>query len=313
MMQTFLLLDANSLIFRAFFAMPQTFKVKDGHTTNAVYGLALMLFRLFTDHKPSHAAACFDTAAPTYRHETLPAYKAQRPPMDDALYRQIPLCEKLLAYFGVTTLSEDGYEADDLIATVAEQHKQKMPRLLIVSGDMDVLQLVDKTVNVLWPVKGVSEMITYTKEKVVEKYQLRPSQLRDYKAMRGDPSDNILGVPGIGDKTAKQLLQKYRTLENTYENLSRVPPRVRKLLEEGKEEAFLCQKLVTLNTDAPLNHPPSDFLWRGPDGKNLKKLFSELEFRTLAKRISSLPFSQAPGDAEPSHLKAAEPLQLSLL
>src|SRR6201988_2856263 len=210
---TLMLLDGNSLAFRAFYALPaENFKTQGGLTTNAVYGFTAMLINLLRDEQPSHIAAAFDVSRQTFRLAKYPEYKAGRSSTPDEFRGQIDITKEVLAALGITVLAEEGFEADDVIATLATQAEDAGYRVLVVTGDRDSLQLVSDDVTVLYPVKGVSELTRFTPDAVVEKYGLTPQQYPDFAALRGDPSDNLPGIPGVGEKTATKWIAEYGSL-----------------------------------------------------------------------------------------------------
>ncbi len=284
-MKKLLLIDGNAIFHRAFHALP-LFKTKSGEFTNAIYGFLKMFIEMVKREKPEYVAVAWDRAAPTFRHQEYKEYKATRAAPPEELYPQLPRLKEALQLFNVPQFELDGYEADDIIGTIAEKaEKEPDIHTLILTGDRDTLQLVTQKTHVVAPLKGVSEVIEYTPPKVKEKTGLWPDQIVDYKALKGDPSDNIKGVPGIGDKTAVELLQKYKHLEGIYEHLDELTPGQRKKLEEGEEDAELSKRLATILKDVPIDvHLEECRLTRAPYDK-AKKLFGDLEFRTLLKQI----------------------------
>lgn len=224
---TLMLLDGNSLAFRAFYALPaENFKTRGGLTTNAVYGFTAMLINLLRDEAPTHIAAAFDVSRQTFRLQRYPEYKANRSSTPDEFAGQIDITKEVLGALGITVLSEPGFEADDLIATLATQAENEGYRVLVVTGDRDALQLVSDDVTVLYPRKGVSELTRFTPEAVVEKYGLTPRQYPDFAALRGDPSDNLPGIPGVGEKTAAKWIAEYGSLRSLVDNVDAVRGKV---------------------------------------------------------------------------------------
>ena len=206
-----MLLDGNSLAFRAFYALPaENFKTRGGLTTNAVYGFTAMLINLLRDEAPTHIAAAFDVSRQTFRSERYPEYKANRSATPDEFRGQIDITKEVLVALGITVLAEPGFEADDLIATLATQAENEGYRVLVVTGDRDSLQLVSDDVTVLYPRKGVSELTRFTPDAVVEKYGLTPTQYPDFAALRGDPSDNLPGIPGRGGEDRVEVDRRVR-------------------------------------------------------------------------------------------------------
>ena len=224
---TLMLLDGNSVAYRAFYALPaENFKTKNGLTTNAVYGFTAMLINLLRDEQPSHIAAAFDVSRQTFRVDMYPEYKAGRSATPDEFRGQIDITKEVLNALGITVLAEPGFEADDIIATLATQAEQEGYRVLVVTGDRDALQLVSPDVTVLYPRKGVSDLTRFTPEAVVEKYGLTPAQYPDFAALRGDPSDNLPGIPGVGEKTAAKWIVEYGSLQGLVDNVESVRGKV---------------------------------------------------------------------------------------
>ena len=218
---TFLILDGNALLHRAWHAIPPL-TTKDGLVVNAAYGFAMILEKMIETQKPEYMAVAWDVEGGTFRDEIFAAYKAQREKKEQELYDQIPIIQKILAAFGIPSIEAPGYEADDIIGTLSKRAADQGLRALIVTGDLDSLQLVDENVQVLFFQKGISETKLYDVEAVKERYGLTVDQLIDYKALRGDPSDNIPGVAGIGEKTATTLLQKYHSIDGIYKHLEQI-------------------------------------------------------------------------------------------
>jgi len=285
-----LLIDGNALVHRGFHAIPHLSN-KKGEPTNGVYGFALLFLKALKELHPEYVVATFDLPAPTFRDKLYKEYKAQRVAAPDELYEQIPKVKEMLAAFNVPIFEMEGYEADDLIGALAETTKrEKDLDVIILTGDMDTLQLVDDNVKVYAPKKGITETILYDRAGVKERYGLAPEQLVDYKALRGDPSDNIPGVKGIGEKTATELLQKCETLDEVYERLEvgkldRIKPRVLELLKAGKEQAYLSQKLARIVRDLDLKFDLRSAVTADYDEQKVFKLFQELEFKSLLNKL----------------------------
>jgi len=253
-MKRLVLIDGNALVHRAYHAIPQTFTNSQGEPTNAVYGFASMLLKVIDNLKPDYLAVAFDMRGPTFRHEEYEGYKKGRPEMDEALVSQLPKVRQIVQGLDVPAFEAQGFEGEDVIASLNRQAGEQHPELetVIVTGDMDLLQLVDKDTRIYSPKKGLSQPVLYDEGKVQEKYGLKSEQVIDFKALRGDPSDRIPGVRGIGEKTAVELLGTFGTLEKIYQNLDQVRPAVAKKLREGRELAFLSQKLATIVDNAPV-------------------------------------------------------------
>lgn len=287
------LIDGNAILHRAYHALPK-FKTSKGEITNAVFGFTSMLLRLLITRKPDYIAVTFDKKGPTFRHTEYSEYKATRvkPPQD--LYDQLPRVKEIIEAFKIPIFELDGYEADDILGTLAKQ-AHKIPHLetYIVTGDMDTLQLVNHKTFVLTPHKGFQESIIYDEKKVEEKYGLKPDQIRDYKALHGDVSDNIPGVHGIGEKTAAELLKKFNSLEEIYKNLEKIPGKTREKLEAGKEKAFFSKKLVTIVENIPIEFNLKTCETHIYDREKLIKLFQELEFKSLLRRLDDFELQYA--------------------
>jgi len=286
-MKRLVLIDGNALVHRAYHALPKTFTNQRGEPTNAVYGFASMLLKVIDGLEPDFLAVAFDMKGPTFRHEEYEAYKEGRPEMDEDLVSQLPKVRQIVKGFDVPVFESPGFEGEDVIATVNRQADEKDSQLetIIVTGDMDLLQLVDRNTKVYTPRKGISEPVLYDEQKVWEKYHLKPTQIVDYKALRGDPSDRIPGVRGIGEKTAVELLGTFGTLEEIYRNLDRIKPAVARKLREGKETAFLSQKLATIVDTAPVELDLERCRFRQVDRVAAARILKNLGFKSLVKRI----------------------------
>jgi len=313
-MKTLLLIDANSIIHRSFHALPPLTS-PGGAPSGAIYGLSSILLKLWREERPDYAAALFDRPEPTFRKEKFVEYKAQRPAAPDELISQIIEAHNLFEAFGVRTFEKPGFEADDLIATLATKFSaggstsldsardgsltvggEKDLRVVILTGDMDTLQLVkDGKIAVRTFRKGVSDTMTYDEKAVYERYGLKPSQLIDYKALVGDPSDNIKGVPGVGPKTATDLIQRFETLENIYKNLAK-DPKLEKRLGPFQKEAELSRELVTLDRHVPLEIGGIGELGIEELKPRLKQYFDKMGFATLIKRMEAVRPGSPQGD-----------------
>ncbi|MEY2731665.1 MAG: polymerase [Chloroflexota bacterium] len=284
-----LLVDAYGLIYRAFHAIPPLTNSR-GILTNAAFGFTSILLRAIADAKPARAIVAFDAPGATHRHERFPAYKAQRPSMPDELRSQVPLVRDLVAALGLPLLEAPGYEADDVISTIAEQARSEGWEVMIVSGDLDMLQLVGPNVSLLHTAKGGADaMVIYDPAKIFERYGLTPEQIVDFKALKGDSSDNIPGVPGVGEKTAAKLIASFGSLERLYQRLDDVEPvRIRELLRANREAAFAGQGLMTIDRDAPLTLPGEGGSIGVYDRDLALALLRELEFRALIGRLPPL-------------------------
>jgi DNA polymerase-1 len=291
-------IDANSLIHRAFHALPPL-TTKKGEEAGAVYGFLLVLFKTIRELGPDFICACFDAPGPTFRHKKFEEYKAKRPPAPKELYAQIPKVKKILKAFNIPTFEIKGFEADDIIGTVATlaPRRQAFPEMetIILSGDLDLLQLIDEKTKVFSLKKGVKETLLYGKKEVQAKYGISPSEVLDFKALKGDPSDNIPGITGIGEKTAQMLLNKFGTLENLYKELEEssekakiLKPKLRKLLLDYKEQAFLSKALAKIHKDVPIDFNLKKCLWEKYERNEVLELLKELGFKSLIKRLPEL-------------------------
>ena len=281
-----MLLDGNSLAFRAFYALPaENFKTRGGLTTNAVYGFTAMLINLLRDESPTHIAAAFDVSRQTFRSERYPDYKANRSATPDEFHGQIDITKEVLNALGITVLSEPGFEADDLIATLATQAEDEGYRVLVVTGDRDSLQLVSDDVTVLYPRKGVSELTRFTPDAVVEKYGLTPKQYPDFAALRGDPSDNLPGIPGVGEKTASKWIAEYGSLQRLVDNVDAVGGKVGDALRANLASVIRNRELTDLVKDVPLAQTPDTLRLQPWDRDQIHRLFDDLEFRVLRDRL----------------------------
>ncbi|MCL6612064.1 MAG: DNA polymerase I [Peptococcaceae bacterium] len=283
--QSFLVIDGNSLAHRAFHAIP-ILSTSQGEITNAVYGFAAMLLKILGERKPRMVAVCFDRGRITFRHGELETYKGTRKATPDELRPQFPLIKEMLSAMRIPVLEMEGYEADDLIGTaVALAEKEKISSL-IVTGDRDALQLVSPLTTVLLTRKGITDLEEFDEGRVWEKYGLTPAQLVDLKGLTGDVSDNIPGVPGIGEKTGAKLISEFGSLENLLNSLDRVNPRLAAKIGEYADQARLSRRLAAIERNVPVDFNPARCLWEGPDYDILLPFFSRLEFKSLIKVIT---------------------------
>ena len=285
-MKKLVLIDGNAILHRAFHALPPM--SNNGVPTNAVYGFFSMLFKIIGDLQPEYLIVCFDRAKPTFRKEMYVGYQSKRPKMSDDLSPQFDLVHKALDKAKISHCGIDGYEADDLIGTLSKQGADKDLQVIIVSGDRDLLQLVNSKVLMLAPIVGISNMTLFDEAKVKDKYGLSPTQFIDYKALVGDNSDNYPGVTGIGPKTAADLLNKYKTLEGLYEHISELPEQIQLKLANDAEQAAMAKKLATIVLDAPLTLDEERAKTSEMDSAGLKKAFDGLGFKTLINRFPKI-------------------------
>lgn len=299
MKKKFIIIDAHALIHRAYHALPPL-TTKRGELVNAVYGFLLVLLKVLKEFQPDFIAAAFDVPEPTFRHKEFEEYKAKRPKAPDELYNQIPRVKQLLKAFHVPIYEKAGFEADDVIGRITEliPKKQVFPEveIIIVTGDLDTLQLIDKNTKVYTLRKGMQDTVIYDEKQVFERYGLKPEQVPDFKGLKGDPSDNIPGVPGVGEKTAIELLKEYGTLENLYKNIkkpclpaSRDPQKysekIKEKLIQYKDQAFFSKMLATIRKDVPLKFNLRDAEYKNFNTEEVKDLLKELEFYSLVEKI----------------------------
>lgn len=292
------LLDAHAIIHRAYHALPEFLSSK-GEPTGALYGLSTMLMKIITDLRPDYIVACYDLPEKTFRHEVYDAYKAGRKKADEALISQLKNSRAIFDAFNIPIYDAPSFEADDVLGTIVEKYKKdKNIKIIIASGDMDTMQLVDdKKVQVYTLKKGINDTILYDEDKVVERFGFKPKFLPDYKGLRGDPSDNIIGIKGIGEKTAENLIVNFGTLEEIYKKIKKdeelfkkagLSPRMIELIKNNEEEALFSKTLATIRTDAPINFDiPSKTFWGNADLKKIEQVFSLFEFRSLFARLKS--------------------------
>ena len=290
--KTLVLLDSHAILHRAYHALPD-FSSSKGEPTGALYGLSLMLLRIIEEFKPDYIVACFDLPKPTYRHIAYEAYKAGRTKTHDDLITQIKRSREVFKAFGIPEYSLEGFEADDMLGTIVDEMKNNEDlEIIIASGDMDTLQLVGPRVKVFTLRRGVKDVILYGEKEVLERYGFSQKFVTDFKGLSGDQSDNITGVPGIGEKTATNLIQKFGTVEQIYEALEAgeldkfkkagVSDRMVNLLKEHKDEATFSKMLATIRRDAPINFTLPEKSWKEDVSvTDVRKIFSDLEFRSL--------------------------------
>ncbi len=286
-MGTLAILDGHSLAYRAFYALPEELVTSSGQTTNAALGFVRMLIRLLADHSPDKVAVAWDVSRKTFRTDLNPEYKAQRSKSPETFKSQVPLIQEFLGAMGITQMKLDDYEADDLIGSLATAASGDGWDVLIVSGDRDSFQLINDQVKVLYPLRGISESVVADAGYVEKKYGLNPSAYVEFAALRGDTSDNLPGVPRVGDKTAAKLLNAYGSLEGIFEHLDELTPALRSSLSEHRERALLNRQMMTLVTDLAV--PNVETLgWRDWNLDELKQMIETLEFHSLWKDLSAL-------------------------
>src|SRR6266571_6326405 len=285
------LVDGNNLAYRAFFALPEELATSEGFPTNALLGFTNMLFKLLSDYRPKGVAVAWDTR-PVHRHAQAEAaevvYKEGRRPMPDLLAEQFPHFRPIVEAFGYRNLEFEGWEADDVIATLATRADEAGVKTTVVSTDRDAFQLVTGNVALMMTPRGVSDVQVYTPDRVEARYGIKPEQIPDFIGLKGDTSDNIPGVPGIGDKTAGQLIAQYGSVEGVLEHLDELSPARRKNLTEHAEQAVSSKQLATMRRDLDIDCDPPDLVLAPPDRAQLRETFRKFEFRNLLNRIDEL-------------------------
>jgi len=311
------ILDAHAIIHRAYHALPD-FTAPDGRPSGALYGLTSMLLRICADLKPDYIVAAYDLAGPTVRHEAYAEYKGTRTKTDDALVAQLNTSRDVFAAFSIPIYEREGFEADDVLGTIVKmEEKNNDLDIIIASGDMDTMQLITgKKVQVYTLKKGLNDTILYDEQAVIDRYGFAPKLIADYKGLRGDPSDNIKGVPGIGEKTATDLIQNFGTVEALYKTLKKdeakllavgIKPRIIQLLKDNEEEAFFSKMLATIRLDAPIAFTLPKSVWRDEvEAKTLITFFDEWGFRSLRGRMLSLLNAEDELEDETTSEKAEE-------
>src|SRR5438093_575348 len=304
-----MLIDGPSLVYRGYFALPPL-TMSDGTLVNAVFGFLQIVLRGMQDLKPDYAMVSFDVGKPQFRFDAYPEYKAGRPSMPDDLRAQFPIVREIATMMSIPIRELGGYEADDVIGSLVQHARDAGVDTYIVSGDLDGLQLVNDHVRLLTTRMGVAATVIYDEGKVMERYGLRPDQMLDYKALKGDTSDNIPGVPGVGEKTAVQLLQQFETLDGIYERLDEVKGKLRDRLAEHRESAFMSREVGRIITDLPVELDLDEGRTGRYDRRAVAQRFRELEFRSLIDRLP--PSSIAPTGDDAPERDTGGGLQLSL-
>ena len=296
-----LLIDGHSMAYRAFFALPsENFTTAQGQHTNAIYGFATMLLSLLTTEKPTHVAVAFDVSRKTFRSEIFPEYKANRAKTPDEFRSQMSYLHDLVSAFGITTFEVDGFEADDIIATIAKQAEREDAEVFICTGDRDSFQLVNEKTTVLYPKRGVSDLARMTPQAVQEKYGMSPEQYPDFAALRGDPSDNLPSVPGVGEKTAAKWIVEYGSLHELIANIDKLGGKVGQSLRDSINDVIRNRELTQLVANVPLELSISALAWSGVDERKTNPLFEKLEFKTLKDRMKPILLQAISKISEPA-------------
>jgi len=294
-----IIIDSNSIVHRAFHALPPL-STKSGQVVGAVYGFLLVFLKALKELHPDYIAATFDLPGPTFRHEKFKEYKATRPPTAQGICEQLPKVKEILKAFNISIFEKQGFEADDIIATIANlvsgQNEKAELETIILSGDSDTFQMVDNNTKVYFLRKGVKDTVLYDENLVKDKYQgLTPEKLADFKGLKGDPSDNIPGVKGIGEKTAIGLILKFGNLENLFkeieedsERAAEIPQRIKEILIKGKEQAFLSKDLSLAEKNAPIDFDLDKCYWQKLDKEKAREIFEKFEFQSLINRLNEL-------------------------
>lgn len=292
------LIDGNSLAYRAFYALPETIATSDGFPTNALYGFSTMLVKILNDYQPANVIVAWDAGKKVFRHEEYEQYKAGRKPMPDNLSLQFQYFEELVGAFGFESLRKEGYEADDILATIAREAREEKRKVVVVTADRDALQLVGAGIFVMSNSKGISEVKIYDKEAVQARYGIPPRKVPDFIGLKGDTSDNIPGIPGIGDKTAAALLADHESLEDLLAHLDGIKGKRRELLEEYQEQALLSKQLATMDDEVPVARISLDAAPARPGNKALREFLSRFEFTSLIRRLEETGMLEPPAAVE---------------
>ena len=310
-MDKIILLDGNSLSYRAFYAMP-ALKNKKGLYTNSVYGFTLMLERILEDTKPKYALVAFDKGKETFRHKSYEAYKGTRDKTPTELVEQFGYVRELIESYGIKYEEHLDYEADDIIGSYAKIAEKAGLEVIIVSGDKDLTQLASDNITVYYTKRGVTEIDYYTPEFINEKYGLTPQQIVDMKGLMGDKSDNIPGIPGVGEKTAIKLLTEYENVENVLENIDNISgKKLKERLTEGKEDAILSKKLATIFTDVPVDNKIEDLTFK-EDREKKKELFEKLEFVSFLRKLSQENSAADESETETKEEKIKKDIEIQI-
>jgi DNA polymerase-1 len=289
MTKRLLLIDGHSMAYRAFFALPaENFTTAQGQHTNAIYGFATMLLSLLSTEKPTHVAVAFDVSRKTFRSEIFPEYKANRAKTPDEFRSQMSYLHELVTAFGITTFEVEGFEADDIIATISKQAERENAEVFICTGDRDSFQLVNEKTTVLYPKRGVSDLTRMTPDAVQEKYGMSPEQYPDFAALRGDPSDNLPSVPGVGEKTAAKWIVEYGSLIELIANVDKLAGKVGQSLRDSVNDVMRNRELTQLVANVPLDLSIDALAWSGVDENKTNPLFEKLEFKTLKDRMKPI-------------------------
>jgi len=314
MSKRLLLIDGHSMAYRAFYALPaENFTTASGQHTNAIYGFATMLLSLLSSEKPTHVAVAFDVSRKTFRSEIFPEYKANRAKTPDEFRSQMSYLHELVSAFGITQFEVEGYEADDVIATITKRAEKEGAEVFICTGDRDSFQLVNDKTTVLYPKRGVSDLARMTPDAVQEKYGMSPAQYPDFAALRGDPSDNLPSIPGVGEKTAAKWVVEYGSLQELLSNVDKVGGKVGQSLRDSIDNVIRNRELTQLVAEVPLDLNVDALAWSGVDENLTNPLFDRLEFKTLKDRMKPILLKGASKAVEPEFQLFAEEVSEGVL
>ena len=309
-----LLIDGHSMAYRAFYALPaENFTTASGQHTNAIYGFATMLLSLLSSEKPTHVAVAFDVSRKTFRSEIFPEYKANRAKTPDEFRSQMSYLHELVSAFGITQFEVEGYEADDILATITKRAEKEGAEVFICTGDRDSFQLVNDKTTVLYPKRGVSDLARMTPDAVQEKYGMSPAQYPDFAALRGDPSDNLPSIPGVGEKTAAKWVVEYGSLQELLSNVDKVGGKVGQALRDSIDNVIRNRELTQLVAEVPMDLSIDALTWSGVDENLTNPLFDRLEFKTLKDRMKPILLKGSTESAEPEFALFAEELSEGVL
>ena len=314
MSKRLLLIDGHSMAYRAFYALPaENFTTASGQHTNAIYGFATMLLSLLSSEKPTHVAVAFDVSRKTFRSEIFPEYKANRAKTPDEFRSQMSYLHELVSAFGITQFEVEGYEADDVIATITKRAEKEGAEVFICTGDRDSFQLVNDKTTVLYPKRGVSDLARMTPDAVQEKYGMSPAQYPDFAALRGDPSDNLPSIPGVGEKTAAKWVVEYGSLQELLSNVDKVGGKVGQALRDSIDNVIRNRELTQLVAEVPLDLSIDALAWSGVDENLANPLFDRLEFKTLKDRMKPILLKGTGKSLEPELALFAQELSEGVL
>jgi len=315
-MNRLIIIDGNAILHRAFHALPPL-TAPDGTIVNAVYGFTSMLLRLVSDLTPTHLVVTFDRPAPTFRKKLYAEYQIKRPKMDDGLVQQIPLVHDVLASMDVQMFEQDGFEADDIIGSLCALHSSTMDQIIIVTGDKDILQLATEKIKIYMPTKGLSEAKLYGPKETKERLGVLPTQIPDYKALAGDASDNYPGVPGVGPKTAADLLDKYTSIEKLYKQIDKkttdISDRVKEKLITNKDLAILSKTLATIKSDVHIDTHLKPIVAEQFSGVAVLIELQKFGFNSLIKRLQTPALSEGTKNKKREERKKSIDEQMSLI